>query len=105
MLLNAIIAHSALVGLYRVERPVAHYRMPCPYPTSPKQPYQTIEAKTFIAGFPYDATIDTDWPQTTPAVSILQLSFHPGVDVNDQSQPISTLWRNSLEYVLMIPGF
>ncbi|OJJ88121.1 uncharacterized protein ASPGLDRAFT_79778 [Aspergillus glaucus CBS 516.65] len=64
--------------------------MPCPYP---------CQTKPSIAGFPYDAIADTDWPPTTPVVSILQFSFHPGMDVNDQSQPVSTLWRNSLEYV------
>ena len=67
--------------------------------------HQTIEAKPSLAGISYSSTTDTDWPLANPVVSIVQLIFHPNVDVNDQKQPVATLWRSSLEYVSTIPGF
>ncbi|EED17284.1 conserved hypothetical protein [Talaromyces stipitatus ATCC 10500] len=42
---------------------------------------------------------------TIPVLSILQFTFHSGVDVLDPSQLGSLLWRKSLKYVSTIPGF
>lgn len=64
-----------------------------------------MEAKPSLAGVLYDLTADTDWPPTTPVVSILQLTFHPEVNTNDQEQSVATLWRGSVKYVSTIPSF
>ncbi|KAJ5710426.1 hypothetical protein N7488_004582 [Penicillium malachiteum] len=40
-----------------------------------------------------------------PVLGILHFYFHSGVDILEISQPASTLWEKSLEFVSTIPGF
>lgn len=65
-----------------------------------------IERKKVSLGhIPYNSETNLDRLPMSAVLSIIQLSFHAGVDVLDQSQPAAKLWRSSLEFVSTIPGF
>ncbi len=40
-----------------------------------------------------------------PVLSILQFTYHPGVNVAEPSQRAHALWQKSLEFVSTVPGF
>lgn len=64
-----------------------------------------VKIKPSLHKIPYDSRRDEDELPPAPILSILQFTFRSGVDLGDTSQPVSTLWRSSLEFVSTIPGF
>ena len=60
--------------------------------------------KVSLSRVPYDLDTNLDRLLTSVVLSIVQLSFHAGVDMLDQSQPAATLWRSFLGFVSTIPG-
>lgn len=67
--------------------------------------YAQVKIKPCLQGIPYDSEKNVDRLPTTPILSILQFTFSPGVDISEPSQPASTLWHASLEFISTIPGF
>lgn len=65
------------------------------------------EAKTkpCLRNIPFDSEGDVSQLPETGVLSILQFTLHPGVDLLQPLQPVSSLWRDSLEFISTIPGF
>lgn len=63
-----------------------------------------VDGKPHLNGISF-LTRDVDQLPGNPILSILHFTLQAGVDVADQSQLASNLWRKSLKYVSTIPGF
>ncbi|OQE34694.1 hypothetical protein PENCOP_c016G07734 [Penicillium coprophilum] len=48
---------------------------------------------------------EADQLPAVPVLSIIDFTFHTGVNISDPSQLASTLWQKSLKFVSTIPGF
>lgn len=71
---------------------------------APLQPHLLPSMKPCLRRICFDST---DWERlpATPILSILQLKFISEVNLEDTSQPVSALWRKSVEFVSTLPGF
>lgn len=61
--------------------------------------------KPCLRNIPFDSEGDVSQLPETGVLSILQFTLHPGVDLLQPLQPVSSLWRDSLEFISTMPGF